>query len=373
MHLDPTDEQRALAEALGDLLEKRYEPRARLELLGSERGWSETLWKQYADMGLLGLTVDEEHGGAGMGTAELGTVMEQFGRALVLEPFFATVVLGATLVSLAGTAEQRADLLPAVAAGERQLAFAWAEPSSRWSLTDVSTVAVDNDGTWSLTGTKSAVLNGAAADTLLVTARRPGGALGVFVVDAARVRRSGYVQQDGLRAADVVLDATPAVPLGDHVDALPLVEQVVDTATAMLCAEAVGAMDRMLWLTVDYLKNRVQFGTPIAVFQALQHRAADMYVSLEQARSMALLARLSLDDDDAVERRRAVQAAKLQIDLAAKHVGQEAVQLHGGIGMTMEYPVGHYVKRTAVIAKTFDDADGLVRAVGAGPGLVPPA
>ena len=138
----------------------------------------------------------------------------------------------------------------------------------------------------------------------------------------------------------------------------------------MLCAEAVGAMDRMLWLTVDYLKTRVQFGQPIAVFQALQHRAADMYVSLEQARSMALLARLALHEDDVAARRRAVQAAKIQIDLAARHVGQEAIQLHGGIGMTMEYPVGHYLKRTAVIAKTFADTDALLESVGAGGGLL---
>ncbi len=145
---------------------------------------------------------------------------------------------------------------------------------------------------------------------------------------------------------------------------------MLDIATAALCAEAVGAMERMLWLTVDYLKTRVQFGQPISVFQTLQHRAADMYVSLEQARSMALFARLALADDDVEQRRKAVRAAKIQIDLAARHVGQEAVQLHGGIGMTMEYPVGHYLKRTSVIARTFADADLLIELVGAGGGLI---
>ncbi len=374
MDLDPTDEQQALAEALGGLLEKRYEPRTRLDLLDSERGWSEPLWRQYADMGLLGLTFEEQYGGAGMGTAELATVMEQFGRALVLEPFVAGVVLGGQLVVAAGTPEQKAEILPAVAAGELLLAFAWAEPAARWSRSAITTTAAESDGEWTVTGEKSGVLGGDSADRLVVSALLPAGGIGLFLVDAAAVSRSAHAQQDGLRAADVRLASAPAVPLGTPgTDALATIEQVVDVATAMLCSEAVGAIDRMLWLTVDYLKTRVQFGTPIAVFQALQFRASDMHVSLEQARSMALMAQLALTGDDPAERRRAVRAAKLQVDLSARHVGQEAIQLHGGIGMTMEYPVGHYVKRTTVIAKTFDDTDGLLVAVGEGAGLIPSA
>ena len=374
MDLDPTDEQQALAEALGGLLEKRYEPRARLDLLGTERGWSEPVWRQYADMGLLGLTFDEQYDGAGMGTAELATVMEQFGRALVLEPFIATVVLGGALVAAAGTPEQKAEILPAVAAGTLQLAFAWAEPAARWSVSAITTTATETDGTWTVTGEKSDVLGGDSADRIVVSALLPAGGVGLFLVDAADVQRSSHAQQDGLRAADVLLASAPAVPLGaTAADALAVIDEVVDVAVAMLCSEAVGAIDRMLWLTVDYLKTRVQFGTPISVFQALQFRASDMYVSLEQARSMALMAQLALDGDDPAERRRAVRAAKVQIDLSAKHVGQEAIQLHGGIGMTMEYPVGHYVKRTAVIAKTFDDTDGLLVTVGEGAGLIPSA
>ena len=370
MDLDPTDEQKALAEALGDLLDKRYEPRTRLELLDSERGWSEALWKQYADMGLLGLTFDEEVGGAGMGTAELATVAEQFGRALVLEPFLASVVLGGGLVAAAGTAEQRREVLPGVAAGETQLAYAWAEPGRRYADDATGTTATRAGDAWTLTGRKVDVLGGDSADRFVVSAVLPDGGLGLFLVDAADVRRTGHAQQDGLRAADVQLDSATAVPLGEPgADTRAAVDEVVDVATAMLCAEAVGAIDRMLWLTVDYLKTRVQFGTPISAFQALQFRAADMYVSLEQARSMALMARIALGGDPA-ERRRAVRAAKLQVDLAARHVGQEAIQLHGGIGMTMEYPVGHFVKRTTVIAKTFDDTDGLTRTVGEGAGLV---
>ncbi len=372
MDLDLTDEQKMLGETVNGLLEKRYDANARLALLDSEDGWSRDLWRQYAELGLLGLIFDEQYGGAGMGVDELVVVMESFGRALVLEPFLPTVVLGGALVAAAGSPEQKAEILPQVAAGELLLAFAHTEPGSRWSLTDVETGAVPDGSGWTLTGQKIAVAGGNCADRLIVTARTPDGTIGLFLVDAAAdgVRRDGYRMQDGHPGADIRLDAAPATSLGGADDALAAVESVLDVATAALCAEAVGAMDRMLWLTVDYLKTRVQFGQPIAVFQALQHRAANMYVSLEQARSMALLARLALADDDVARRRTMVRAAKIQIDTAARHVGQEAVQLHGGIGMTMEYPVGHYLKRTTVIAKTFADVDRLTDLVGAAGGLV---
>jgi alkylation response protein AidB-like acyl-CoA dehydrogenase len=369
--LDLTDEQKMLAETVGSLLEKKYDANVRLALLRSADGWSRDLWRQYAELGLLGLTFDERYGGAGMGPDELVVVMEAFGRALVLEPYLATVVLGGGLVAAAGSPEQKAALLPRIAEGEALLAFAHTEPGSRWSLTDVSTTATPDGGGWRLTGQKIAVVGGDSADSVVVTARTPDGALGLFLVDGPALRRDAYQMQDGLRGADLLLDGAPAEALGAPADALPALESVLDVATAALCAEAVGAMERELWLTVDYLKTRVQFGQPIAVFQALQHRAADMYVSLEQARSMALVARLALTDDDPAARRKMVQAAKLQIDLAARHVGHEAVQLHGGIGMTMEYPVGHYLKRTTVIAKTFADVDRLTELVGAAGGLVP--
>jgi alkylation response protein AidB-like acyl-CoA dehydrogenase len=373
MDLELSAEQKLLADTLAGLLEKKYGPNTRLRLLESDDGWSRDMWRQYAELGLLGLTFEERYGGAGMGAAELAVVMECFGRALILEPFLATVVLGGGLVAAAGSPEQQAALLPGVAAGATLLAFAYTEAGSRWSLTDVACTAAPGAGGWTLSGTKIAVPGGDCADHLVVTARTPDGEIGLFLVDAAAagVTRDRYPMQDGLRGADVVLTNVPAALLGDPGGAQATVEAVLDAATAALCAEAVGAMDRMLWLTVDYLKTRVQFGQPIAVFQALQHRAADMYVSLEQARSMALVARLAMKGDDAVQRRTLVRAAKLQIDLAARHVGQEAVQLHGGIGMTMEYPVGHYLKRTTVIAKTFADDDTLTELVGAAGGLVP--
>ncbi|HZC73378.1 MAG TPA: acyl-CoA dehydrogenase family protein [Jatrophihabitans sp.] len=373
MDLELSDEQKLLADTVNDLLEKRYDPNARLRLLESEDGWSREMWRQYAELGLLGLTIEEQFGGAGMGITELNIVMEGIGAALVLEPFLATVVLGAGLVAAAGSAAQQAALLPGVAAGETLLAFAHTEAGSRWSLTDIASAAVPSGDAWTLTGEKIAVLGGNGADHLVVTARMPDGPLGLFLVDAnsAGVTRNAYAMQDGLRGADVLFTDAPAVPLASGGDALATIEAVLDVAIAALCAEAVGAMDRMLWLTVDYLKTRVQFGHPIAVFQALQHRAADMYVSLEQARSMALVARLAVESDDVKQRRKFVRAAKLQVDLAARHVAHEAVQLHGGIGMTMEYPVGHYLKRTAVIARTFADAATLTELVGADGGIVP--
>jgi alkylation response protein AidB-like acyl-CoA dehydrogenase len=373
MDLDLTDEQRLLAETVNGLLDKRYDANARLQLLRSADGWSRDMWRQYAELGLLGLTFDEQYGGAGMGADELGVVMECFGRALVLEPFLATVVLGGGLVASAGSAEQKADVLPGVAAGETLLAFGHTEPGTRWSLTDVATAATPAGDGWTVSGQKSAVLGADAADRFVITARTPDGAVGLFLVDgtATGVERNAYPMQDGLRGADVLFADAPATALGAPAEALEAVESVLDVATAAMCAEAVGAMERMLWLTVDYLKTRVQFGHPIAVFQTLQHRAADMYVSLEQARSMALVARLALRTDDVTQRRKMVRAAKVQVDTAARHVAQEAVQLHGGIGMTMEYPVGHYLKRTTVISKTFADVDTLTGLVGAGGGLLP--
>jgi alkylation response protein AidB-like acyl-CoA dehydrogenase len=370
VELEYTDEQRLLSDTLDELLEKHYEPNARLRLLDSDAGWSRELWARYAELGLLGLPFDEAYGGAGMGPAELSVVMECFGRALVLEPYLATVVLGAQLVARAGSPEQKSAILPRVAAGDLLLAFAHTESGARWSSTDIATVAAPADGGWTLTGQKIAVLGADSADRIVVTAKTPSGEIGLFLVDGAGARRAPYAFQDGLRGADVLLQATPAEALGTTLAGADALESVLDIATAVVCAEAVGAMERMLWLTVEYLKTRVQFGQPISTNQALQHRAADMFVALEQARSMALLARLALAGDDVAERRRTVRAAKIQVDLSSRHIGQEAVQLHGGIGMTWEYPVGHYLKRAAVIARTFGSVDDLLESVGAEGGLI---
>jgi len=363
MDFDLNDEQRLLKESVERLVRDRYSFEQRRAYAKSPEGCSDALWSAYAGLGLLGLTVPERHGGAGAGAVETMIVMQAFGRALILEPYFATAILGSALIRRAATADQQAALLPQIAAGSLKLAFAQLERQSRHDLADVAVRAARSGSPWRLDGAKSLVLHGEAADRLLVTARTAGApgdraGIGLFLVDprAAGVSRRGYATQDGLRAAEVDFDAAPAEPLGAP-DALAAIERAVDEATAALCAEAVGAMEAAYELTLDYLKTRRQFGRAIGEFQALQHRAVDLYVQLEQARSMAIFAAMMADSEDAPERRRAVGAAKAQIGRAGRKLAQEAIQLHGGIGMTMEYAVGHYLKRLTAIDLTFGDAD----------------
>jgi pimeloyl-CoA dehydrogenase small subunit len=294
-------------------------------------------------------------------------VMEAFGRALALEPYLATVVLGGGFLRHGASPEQRADVIPSIAAGELRLAFAQTERQSRYDLHDVATTARRDGSGYVLDGAKGVVVHGDSADRLIVTARTAGsrrdrGGIGLFIVDAgtAGVSRRGYPTQDGQRAAEVAFDGVKVGPegvLGNPEDALPLIERVVDEAIAALCAEAVGAMEAMHVETVEYLKTRKQFGVPIGSFQALQHRAVDMFVGLEQARSMSLFATMMSGDDNAEERRKAVSAAKVQIGRSGRTVGQGAIQLHGGVGMTMEFKVGHYFKRATMIDQIFGDAD----------------
>jgi pimeloyl-CoA dehydrogenase small subunit len=297
--------------------------------------------------------------------------MEAFGRALVLEPYLATVVLGGGFLRHGGSTEQRADLVPQIADGSLTFAFAHTERQSRYDLYDIETRAVRDGTGWVIDGEKGVVLHGDTADKLIVTARVGGGrrdrdGVAVFIVDgkAAGVSRRGYPTQDGLRAAEITLANVRVGPegvLGEPGKALPFVERVVDEAIAALCAEAVGAMAVMHELTVEYLKTRRQFGREIGSFQILQHRAVDMLIALEQARSMAMFATMMAGEDNAAERRNAVAAAKVQIGRSGKFIGQQAIQLHGGIGMTMEYKVGHYFKRATMIDTMFGDADHHLR------------
>jgi pimeloyl-CoA dehydrogenase small subunit len=367
MDFDLTEEQRLLKESLDRLIGDRYAFEQRKGYGQAPEGWSRELWGQYAELGLLGLPFAEQYGGSAGGPVETMIVMEAFGRALALEPFFATVVLGGGFLRNGGSAEQCAELIPKIADGSLTLAFAQTERHSRYDLADISTVAARDGAAWVLDGEKGVVLHGDTADKLIVTARVGGGrrdraGVGVFIVDAkaAGVSRRGYPTQDGLRAAEVGLAGVRVGPegvLGEPGAALPLVKHVVDEAIAALCAEAVGAMAAMHELTLDYLKTRRQFGHEIGSFQILQHRAVDMLIALEQARSMAMFATMMASEEDAAERRNALSAAKVQIGRSGRLIGQQAVQLHGGIGMTMEYKVGHYFKRTTMIDTIFGDAD----------------
>ena len=371
MDFDLSEEQRLLKESLDRLIGDRYAFEQRKTYGQSGEGWSRDLWRQYAELGLLGLPFAEDHGGSGGGPVETMLVMEAFGRALALEPYFATVVLGGGFLRHGGNRELCADLIPKIAEGGLTLAFAHTERHSRWNLADVSTKAARDGAGWVLDGEKGVVLHGDSADRLVVTARVEGGqrepdGIGVFLVDAnaAGVSRRGYPTQDGLRAAEVTFSGVQVGPegvLGELGAALPLIERVVDEGIAALCAEAVGAMSVMHELTVEYLKTRRQFGREIGSFQVLQHRAVDMLVALEQARSMAMLATMMAAEENPAERRNASSAAKVQIGRSGKFVGQQAIQLHGGIGMTMEYKVGHYFKRMTMIDMMFGDADHHLR------------
>ena len=320
------------------------------------------MWGQFAEMGLLGLPFAETVGGFGGGPVETMIVMETFGRGLVLEPFFATVVLGGGLLRRAGSAALQAALIPQVTAGKLKLAFAHVERQSRYNLADVSTTARKSGSGYVLDGAKSVVLHGDCADKIFVTARIAGerrdrDGIGLFLVDAASpgVTRRGYPTQDGLRAAEISLAGVQADAVSEN--ALPVIEHVIDEAIAALCAEAVGTMQVMHDSTQDYLKTRKQFGRPIGSFQVLQHRSVDMLVALEGARSMAMFAAVTASDENPIERRKSISAAKVQIGRSGKHVGQEAIQLHGGIGMTQEYSVGHFFKRMTMIEQMYGSAD----------------
>jgi pimeloyl-CoA dehydrogenase small subunit len=364
---DLTDEQRLLKDSVDRLIADNYQFDQRKRYLTEPDGWSRAIWQQYADLGLLGLPFAIACGGFGGGPVDTMIVMEAFGRGLVLEPYFATVVLGGSLLRRAGTLEQQQALLPLVAQGRLRLAFAQVERQSRYDLADVVTTARQVGATWVLNGAKSVVLHGDCADRLLVTGRVSGDrrdpkGIGLFMVNpsAPGLVRRGYPTQDGLRAAEITLSDV-RVPLddvlGDAGGALPAIEHAIDEAVAALCAEAVGIMQAMHETTLEYLRTRHQFGRPIGQFQVLQHRSVDMLVALEQARSMAMFAAVMAAEENASERRRAIAAAKVQIGTSGRLIGQEAIQLHGGIGMTMEYKIGHYFKRMTMIDKMFGDAD----------------
>jgi pimeloyl-CoA dehydrogenase small subunit len=362
-----TEEQELLRHSVQRLFADHYAFDARKRYAQEPGGYSRALWARYAELGLLGLPFAEEHGGSAGGPVETMIVMEEVGRALALEPYLSTVVLAGGLLRLGGGKALCADLVPKIAGGNLMLAFAHAERQARYDLADVAASARREGAGYVLDGAKSLVLQGDSAGKFIVSARLSGGqrdrdGLALFVVDAAAkgVSTRGYATVDGLRAAEVTLagvrvDAGAAI--GDPGKAYPLIERVVDTAIAALAAEAVGAMTAMHEQTVDYMKTRKQFGVTIGSFQALQHRAAEMLVALEQARSMAMLATMMGAEENVRERRQAISAAKVQIGRSARIVGHGAIQIHGGIGMTMEAKVGHYFKRVTTIDTIFGDAD----------------
>jgi len=312
-----------------------------------------------AEIGLLGLPFPADHGGFGGRAVDLMSVMEAFGDALLVEPYVATVALAGRLVARAGTEAQKREILPAVAEGRLAMAFAHGEDGMRYDLARVATRARGDAGGYALDGRKRVVLHAPCAHKLVVSARGASG-VGLFLVDAGEpgVSMTPYVTLDSMRAADIDLRGAKAELLGTEGDAMPAIEEATDYATALLCAEAVGAMKYANDATLEYLKTRKQFGVPIGAFQALQHRMVDMVIDYEQARSMASLACARVDTGiDAGERARIVSAAKIKIADAARRISQESVQLHGGMGMSDELKVSHTFRRLTAIARELGDVD----------------
>jgi alkylation response protein AidB-like acyl-CoA dehydrogenase len=370
MNFNFTDEQQQLADALRRYLDKQYSFEARQAIVRTDAGVSDEHWSAFAELGLTALPVPEAQGGFDGGTVDMLVVMQELGRAIVVEPYWSTAV-GIEALKLSGTGDgDDAALLERAAQGESKLAVAFHEPDARYDLFSIETTATRHGDGYVLSGTKSVVQHGAQADYWIVPARLDG-EIALFVVarDAANTQVTDYRTIDGQRAATLAFDATPARKLnGRHAGAAAL-EHIADYGTVLLCAEAIGALDALNHATVEYTKTRQQFGVPIARFQALQHRMVEMLIHTEQARSATYLAAVRYGSDDIDERRRAVSAAKVRVGQAARFVGQQAVQLHGGMGVTNEVAAAHLFKRLAIIETTLGDVDHHLARFAALPGF----
>ena len=361
------DEQLAMQSTLQRFIARDYGFEQRRALAASATGFSAQAWAQYAELGLLALPLPEDFGGLGGNAVDVMVVMEQVGQGLLLEPYLTTVVLCAGLVREAASDAMKQALLPRIAAGELKLALAAYEPAGRYDLGHVAATATRAAGGWQLSGLKAVVLDAPSADAFLVSARDSGNAgaaqgVTLFLVprEAVGLTVSSYPTQSGGRAGDLQLAKVavgPEAVVGTAGQGLAALEKAVDGAIAALCAEALGIMSALNQATLTYLKNRKQFGVPIGAFQALQHRMAEMFIAEEQSRSMAIIAAVSAALEDPGERRRAISGAKAYIGQAARQVGQEAVQMHGGMGVVDDLVVSHYFKRLTMIDRTFGDVD----------------
>lgn len=356
-----SEEQEALREAVRGVLGKRYGSiDARRAAVAADPGFGEEAWAELAEFGVLALPFAEDIGGVGAGPVEVGIVAEEIGRALAPEPFVEVVVLAGGLIAEVGTSEQQEELIGGLASGELLPVFAGSEPGGRWTAEATRVSAVEGSDGWRLSGVKEPVIQGARADVLIVSAALPGGGTGVFVVaaDADGLSRSGYRTHDGGRAAKVEFVDTPATALGSAaVDQTAAIERALDRARIAYAHEALAAAEFALTATTGYLKTRKQFGVTLNTFQALTHRAADLQVELELARSTVGWASIALDDaGDAADTAMLASHAWLQAGRAARLIGQDAIQLHGGIGMTAEYSVGHYSSRLTALPLLAGDA-----------------
>ena len=366
MDLSFTEEQSMLRDTVASFLSDKYDFDKRRAIIGSEAGWRADYWKAFAEeLGILGAPFSEEMGGLGGGATENMIVMEEFGKALVVEPYLGTVVIGGGFMKHSGYAGA-AEMIGQIIEGKATFAFAYAEPQGRYNWADLKTTAKKDGAGYVLNGHKAVVIGAPWASHLIVTARTSGGqrdadGVSVFLVEkgAKGVVTRDYPTVDGLRASEVFFENVSVgadALIGAEGASLPLVETVIDEATAAVCAEAVGVLRKLHEGTLEYTRQRKQFGQPIAQFQVLQHRMVDMFIQLEQSVSMTYMANIKLGDDDA-ERAKAISSAKVQIGRACKFVGQNAIQLHGGMGMTNEMAIGHYFKRATMIESLFGSVD----------------
>ena len=368
MDFNTTDEQTMLRDTVARYLADTYSFDARMKTVHGTAGWNPAVWKAFAEeLGILGAPFAEAHGGLGGGAVENMIVMEEIGRALVIEPYLPTVVIAGGALKAAGG--PLADVvIPEIIAGNAIIAFAYAEPQGRYNLADLTTTAKTDGGGYLLNGHKSVVYSAQYATHLLVTARtggsqREAAGVSLFLIpaDAKGVSRRDYPTVDGSVASEVYFENVAVgadARLGGEGEALPLIEQIVDEATAAVCAEACGVTKVLHATTLDYAKQRKQFGKAIGEFQVIQHRLVDMFMEVEQAVSITLMATLKLDT---AERAAAVSAAKSKVGKACKFVGQNAVQIHGGIGISNELAVGHYFKRSTMIESQFGSVDHHLR------------
>ncbi len=374
MDFSLSDEQSMLKDSIEKFVQNDYDFDTRRKIMANDEGFSRELWSQMAELGWLAVPFAEEDGGFGGGAIELMLVMEQIGRGLIVEPYMATVVLAGGFLKRAGSAEQKEKYLSGVIDGSKLGAFAFAEPQGRFNLADLTTTAAaDGDG-YVLNGHKAVVLNGPSADFIVVSARTSGeqrdeAGVSVFVLDAdtAGVSRRDYPTVDGLRAAEITLENVRVgadALIGEAGQALPLIQEVIDEATLAVGCEAVGNMEVAYKSTVDYSKQRVQFGQPIGKFQVLQHRMVDMFMEYEQAKSLMYMAAMRMDEGYGAVAQKAVSAFKVQVGKSGRYVGQQAVQVHGGMGMTEELHIGHYFKRLTMIDTLFGNVDFHLRRYG---------
>ncbi|MEO2175922.1 MAG: acyl-CoA dehydrogenase family protein [bacterium] len=362
-----SEEQSLLQNSIQRFIEKDYSFDQRQKLIKTEEGFSRENWASFAELGWLGLPFSEAAGGYGGGPIETMIMMEEFGKGLVVEPYLSTILLAGKFIELGGSSAQIESILGEIINGSKLGAFAFVEPQARFNLADIVTTAEKTDQGYTLNGFKGVVLGGPSADFFVLPARTSGAqrdldGVTLFVVnaDAKGLSRRNYACVDGLRASELTVENVQVdnnAVIGEQGKGYALIEQVVDSAIMAVGAEAVGAMEVLYKTTVEYCKTREQFGQPIGKFQVLQHRMVDMFVEHEQTKSLVYMAAMRLDEEYGILARKAVSGLKVQVGKGGRFVGQGAVQLHGGMGMTDELNVGHYFKRLTTIDTLFGNVD----------------